>query len=128
MILTQLAKQYDNIVKHQLHGSSKAMTSSEYLKEVDKIESRLDPEGGLMILPSYGFVLKAFEEESKEKVFINVMEHEIVDEPEQKMLVDYENQPGLRIPMSVGRVKESHDKSKSGVTQRGRSARLLTLC
>lgn len=34
-----------------------------------------------------------------------MVEHEIVDEPEQKMLVDYENQPGLRIPMSVGEVK-----------------------
>ena len=28
------------------------------------------------------------------------------------MLVDFENQPGLRIPMSMGRVREDSDKSK----------------
>ncbi len=57
------------------------------------------------IEPSPGIVIKAFEHETGEKVFINVVQHPVVDPIEQKLLVDYENQPGLRIPMSVGRVK-----------------------
>lgn len=37
------------------------------------------------------FVFKAFEENTNEKVFINIVKHHIIDEPEQKELVDLEN-------------------------------------
>jgi hypothetical protein len=41
-----------------------------------------------------------------------VTHHPIIDEPEEKYLVDYESQPGLRVPMSLGKLKEDHDNSK----------------
>jgi len=38
-----------------------------------------------------------------------------VDHPEEKILVDLENQSGLRIPMSMGRVREDRDKSTTEI-------------
>ena len=46
------------------------------------------------------------------------MKHPGVDHPEEKELVDLENQAGLRIPMSMGRVREDSDKSNHHKTQR----------
>lgn len=46
-------------------------------------------------------------------MFINICEHYIVDEPEEKELVDLAaDETGLRIPMSVGNLKEDNDKCK----------------
>ena len=39
------------------------------------------------------------------------MKHEAVDHPEEKQLVDFDNQVGLRIPMSMGSMREDRDKS-----------------
>lgn len=56
-----------------------------------------------------------------------MVQHPIVDPPEEKMLVDYENQPGLRIPMSLGRIKEDHDKrTPSNYSQKEAFAKLST--
>lgn len=33
-------------------------------------------------------------------------------------MVDLENQPGIRIPMSVGKLKEDHDKSKNRIFEK----------
>ena len=56
-------------------------------------------------------MLKLFDRHSREKIFVNVLKHPGVDHPEEKLLVDLENQAGLRIPMSMGRVREDSDKS-----------------
>ena len=50
---------------------------------------------------------------------MNVVKHPGVDHPEEKMLVDLENQAGLRIPMSMGRVREDSDKSTTALNYRG---------
>ena len=42
-----------------------------------------------MIEPAAGYVLKTFDKH-REKVFINMTTHPIIDEPEEKYLVDYE--------------------------------------
>ena len=42
-----------------------------------------------MIEPSSGFVIKTFDKHH-EKIFINMTKHPIIDEPEEKYLVDYE--------------------------------------
>ena len=49
---------------------------------------------------------------------MNVVKHAGVDHPEEKVLIDLENQSGLRIPMSMGRVREDNDKSKLSLIQR----------
>ena len=42
----------------------------------------LDKEGGIMIEPTPGFVFKTHELKTNEKIFINVVGHSIIDEPE----------------------------------------------
>ena len=42
-----------------------------------------------MIEPTKGMVLKMWSLQG-EKVFINLVSHSIIDEPEQKYLIDYE--------------------------------------
>eukprot|EP01016_Furgasonia_blochmanni_P027465 TRINITY_DN2896_c0_g2_i4.p1 TRINITY_DN2896_c0_g2~~TRINITY_DN2896_c0_g2_i4.p1 ORF type:complete len:194 (-),score=32.75 TRINITY_DN2896_c0_g2_i4:45-626(-) len=77
----------------------------------DPKEWKLDAEGGIVVEPGHGFVLKT-KDKTGEKVFINFTHHFIIDEPEEKHLVDYENQAGIRIPMSVGTLREDFDKSE----------------
>lgn len=63
-----------------------------------------------MIEPTQHYVLKSFDENG-EKVFFNVTSHSLIDQPEQKQLVDQQNEEGIRVPMSVGSIKEDHDVS-----------------
>lgn len=63
------------------------MTSKEYLDPNYKMQ--LDKEGGVVIQPEAGFVLKSKELKSKGKFFVNVVTHPIVDEPEEKDFVEY---------------------------------------
>ena len=51
----------------------------------------MDPEGGMMIEPSANFVIKveslklieqAFDLKTNEKIFINILSHWVIDEPE----------------------------------------------
>lgn len=72
-------------------GSSKPVTSAEYLKIEKEIEKHLDKEGGIVIEPAPRLVIKTCEVKSKEKFFINVLTHPLIDVPEEKFLVDYEN-------------------------------------
>lgn len=65
----------------------------------------------MIIKPEEGFVLKFLDKRTGEKIFVNVVKHEAVDHPEEKQLVDFDNQVGLRIPMSMGLVREDRDKS-----------------
>lgn len=74
-------------------------------------------------MPDKGMVLKFIDRHSGEKIFVNVVKHAGVDHPEQKVLVDLDNQSGLRIPMSMGRVREDCDKRIFQVIQRGCLAR-----
>jgi hypothetical protein len=88
----------------------KPVTDELYLSKDFVLEDYLDNEGGMYIEPTKGMVLKMWTMQG-EKVFINLVAHSIIDEPEQKYLIDYE-QEGIRIPMSVGKEKEDFDKSK----------------
>ena len=66
----------------------------------------------MTIKPDEGFVLKFLDKRSNEKIFVNIVKHEAVDHPEEKQLVDFDNQVGLRIPMSMASMREDRDKSK----------------
>ena len=77
-----LKREYERLVNLQ-----KPVKSSEYTDPKFKLE--LDSEGGLNIEPDFKFVFKT-KEKTKEKVFLNVVSHPIIDEPEQKELIEYE--------------------------------------
>ena len=64
-----------------------------------------------MIEPTQDFVIKTHFK-SGEKLFINIVTHYVVDEPEEKQMVDMQNQQGIRVPMSVAAVREDRDKKK----------------
>ncbi len=44
---------------------------------------------GMMIEPTPMFVIKTYDKH-REKVFLNMTEHAVIDEPEEKYLVDYD--------------------------------------
>ena len=64
------------------------MNSEEFLK-IKNLKEHLDEDGGILIEPSSCYVIKAFDKKN-EKVFINITSHPIIDEPEQKFLVNME--------------------------------------
>lgn len=67
----------------------------------------------MLVVPEPGFVFKTKEVSSDTKFFVNVTSHPVVDKPDQKEMVDQdENQQTVRIPMSVGNVREDFDQSK----------------
>ncbi|EAR96395.1 pre-RNA processing PIH1/Nop17 protein (macronuclear) [Tetrahymena thermophila SB210] len=113
----EIKKQYEELIdkhKHEISQNqlkqSKPVNTKEYYKIEKELDKYLDNEGGIVIEPEPRFVFKAFEKGTQEKFFINVLTHPLIDVPEEKYLVDYENQPGLRVPMSLGRLKEDNDK------------------
>jgi len=70
----------------------------------------IDEEGGAVIQPNPGFVIKT-KDETGQKVFINMTHHELVDPFEEKPIPESEEK-GIRIPLSLGSVREDYDKSK----------------
>lgn len=81
----------------------------------------IDQEGGAMIQPVPGFVVKT-KDKTGQKVFINMTTHELVDPFEEKAIPEgdrekFDNsETGIRIPLSMGQLREDFDK-KGGMTQ-----------
>mmetsp|Transcript_32970 Transcript_32970/g.57911 ORF Transcript_32970/g.57911 Transcript_32970/m.57911 type:complete len:327 (+) Transcript_32970:1557-2537(+) len=73
-------------------------------------EGQLDDEGGMVITPDKGYVIKTSDVHTKEKVFINVCSHTVIDAPEQKDLPDNQDSVGLRVPLSLGPPRPDFDK------------------
>lgn len=68
----------------------------------------VDHEGGCTIQPTAGFVIKT-KDETGQKIFMNMVSHEMVDPPEEKHMPDTD-QPAVRIPLSLGEIREDFDK------------------
>eukprot|EP00357_Protocruzia_adherens_P034438 CAMPEP_0115016558 /NCGR_PEP_ID=MMETSP0216-20121206/27519_1 /TAXON_ID=223996 /ORGANISM="Protocruzia adherens, Strain Boccale" /LENGTH=329 /DNA_ID=CAMNT_0002387059 /DNA_START=100 /DNA_END=1089 /DNA_ORIENTATION=- len=75
-------------------------------------EGEMDEEGGIIVTPKPGFVVKTTEK-SGQKVFLNMVTHKLVDPPENKPLPDSEEN-GIRVPLSLGDPREDFDK-KGGI-------------
>jgi hypothetical protein len=80
-------------------GSYKAYSSKEYLK-LENLEGKLDSEGGIHIVPDKAFVLKLFAK-GGEKIFVNVVTHPAIDPPDERALLEYDGETGIRIPLSM---------------------------
>jgi len=76
---------------------------------------QMDEEGGVTIQPEAGFVVKSKNQHGG-KVFINMTKHEIVDPFENKAIPQQDQEKfntgeqGLRIPLSMGEMREEFDK------------------
>lgn len=83
----------------------------DFLQQYSKsTEGQMDSEGGVMITPNKGYVVKTFDMNTKEKVFVNVCGHEIIDLPEEKDMPEIEDHLALRVPLSLGNPRPDHDK------------------
>ena len=95
---------------------AKKLTESQikdFLQQYSKsTEGQMDSEGGVMITPKKGYVVKTFDLTSREKVFINVCSHDIIDLPEEKDLPEADGHLALRVPLSLGNPRPDHDKCK----------------
>lgn len=68
----------------------------------------LDEEGGAIITPDPGYVVKT-QDQSGQKVFVNMVQHDLVDPFEEKEIPDSDER-GIRIPLSLGPAREERDK------------------
>lgn len=81
----------------------------------------VDEEGGATIQPNSGFVVKTKDLKSGTKVFVNMTHHEIVEGFEEKRITPEEaatlgaSESGVRIPLSLGNVREDFDKGGNAV-------------
>lgn len=74
----------------------------------------VDPEGGAIIQPEAGFVVKTKDKDGQ-KVFINMTMHDLIDNFEEKPIPQGDREKlgsdvGIRIPLSLGTVREDFDK------------------
>ena len=103
---------------------------------MDRDLNRIDAEGGAMVKPDPGFVIKTqivgradlsaveknkhLREQKKsgspQKLFINVCSNELIERPHQQTILPddphagQDDQEGLRIPVSVGPVVQDRDQ------------------
>jgi hypothetical protein len=76
----------------------------------------IDEEGGAVIQPLEGFVVKSKDTASGEKVFVNMTHHSIVEGITEQAVTPEDaakygtGERGVRIPLSLGPVREDRDK------------------
>ena len=76
----------------------------------------VDAEGGAVVQPEKGFVVKTKDVKTGGKVFVNMTQHEWVEPFEQKSIPQGDREQyggeetGVRIPLSLGNVREENDK------------------
>jgi len=76
----------------------------------------IDEEGGAVIQPTPGFVVKTKDINDQSKIFINMTHHDLVEPFEEKSIPKEEaakidaSETGIRIPLSLGTVREDSDK------------------
>ena len=76
----------------------------------------IDEEGGAVIQPLAGFVVKT-KDQTGQKIFVNMTHHAIVEGIEEKKITAEEaaklgsSEQGVRIPLSLGNVREDSDKN-----------------
>ena len=75
----------------------------------------IDDEGGATIQPQAGFVVKT-KDQTGQKIFVNMTHHELVEGVSEKKITPEEaavhgaSENGIRIPLSLGTVREDSDK------------------
>lgn len=75
----------------------------------------IDDEGGATIQPLPGFVVKT-KDQTGQKIFVNMTHHDLVEGVTEKRITPEEankygaSENGVRIPLSLGNVREDSDK------------------
>ena len=106
----ELMELYEKMLKDPTAHQVPTQNVDQELREKAAREGKpyIDPEGGCTIQPEPGFVVKT-KDQNGQKIFVNMTSHEMVDPPEEKHLPD-SDQPAVRIPLSLGEIREDFDK------------------
>ena len=81
----------------------------------------IDKEGGAIVQPQKGFVIKTKDLNSGVKIFINITSHDLIEPIGEKSIPAAEAvqygaaETGLRIPLSLGNIREERDKKDEAV-------------
>ena len=67
-----------------------------------------DSEGGMLILPNVHCCVKTHDS-SGQKIFINILHHEKIEQPKEENILELENQYGIRLPLSLSEKYEDFD-------------------
>ena len=107
----ELIQMYEKMLKGEMPPEMQSYQES-HLDENGK--PIIDNEGGAIIQPEAGFVVKT-KDATGQKVFINMTKHEVVDGFEEKAIPQGDREKlgsdvGVRIPLSLGSVREDYDK------------------
>ena len=108
----EIMKMYKEIAKGNVPEELKGVYQETYNdKDGNPI---IDKEGGATIQPNAGFVVKTQDDQGG-KVFVNMTHHELVEGFSQKKIpkedqAKFETDEGLRVPLSLGSVREDRDK------------------
>lgn len=78
--------------------------------------NQIDAEGGVLVQPDPGFVVKTRNSNTGQKIFLNIVSNHHVEAPHMKTLVEMENEEGMRVPLSIGAPVEDFDKKQEPCT------------
>lgn len=80
--------------------------------------NQIDAEGGVMVQPDPGFVIKTRNTNNGQKIFINVVSNHHVEAPHMKTIMEGEaaGEEGMRVPLSIGAPIEDFDKKQEPCT------------
>ena len=114
----QIMEMYKQIAKGEMPEELKGMTGKMQQNQYNDADGNpiIDEEGGAVIQPLSGFVVKTKDIKTQVKEFINMTCHELIEGFEEKPIPKEDSeklgtdQVGLRIPLSLGTVREENDK------------------
>jgi len=73
--------------------------------------NEVDAEGGMLVRPDVGFVVKTTDLQNGTKVFLNITSNENIEAPHLQSLTEVEgDEEGVRVPLSLGSPVEDFDK------------------
>jgi hypothetical protein len=112
----QIIEMYKKLAKGEMPDELAGMGNKLQADQYNDAEGNpiIDEEGGAVIQPNAGFVVKT--KSAAGKVFVNMTHHDLVEGFEEKPITKSEadklgsSDVGLRIPLSLGTVREENDK------------------
>ena len=105
----QFSEEYVNMMKQyyqKLMNNSAELQNT--LNNLKNSQNGIDAEGGITIVPEPYCCVKV-QDETGQKVFLNLCSSDKVDPPKEQHILEMNNQEGIRIPLSLSEIYEDFD-------------------